>query len=146
MNIKNCHNESFVAVTEEGKVTMYGVDGCTNVFIKKGELDIQISHVGDESRIHVEEGDISLKMSDSHPVKVCVTGKEVSTDNKFANFGTVKTKEDNYQHYLGTIQPDQLSPTCQVVAEKGVVRVENQDWATSMGFKFPDGMALPPVQ
>eukprot|EP00092_Neocalanus_flemingeri_P011322 GFUD01012201.1.p1 GENE.GFUD01012201.1~~GFUD01012201.1.p1 ORF type:complete len:417 (-),score=118.03 GFUD01012201.1:97-1347(-) len=143
MNLKNVHNESYVAVYEQGKVTMQGVDGCINVFMKKGELDIQISHVGNESRIHVEEGNISLKMADNHPVKVCVTGNEVVTDTKFAKFGEVETKEDNYQHYLGTIQPDQFSPTCQVVAEKGRVMVESQDWATSMGFKLPAGVPLP---
>ena len=58
---------------EQGKVTMQGVDGCTNVFMKKGELDIQISHVGNESRLHVEEGDIKLKIADNQPVKVTNT-------------------------------------------------------------------------
>eukprot|EP00090_Calanus_glacialis_P028598 TRINITY_DN45912_c0_g1_i1.p1 TRINITY_DN45912_c0_g1~~TRINITY_DN45912_c0_g1_i1.p1 ORF type:complete len:412 (+),score=148.51 TRINITY_DN45912_c0_g1_i1:38-1273(+) len=144
MVLRNLHNESYVAVYEQGKVTMQGVDGCTNVFMKKGELDIQISHVGNESRLHVEEGDIKLKIADNQPVKVCVTGTEVETDQKFAQFGAVETKEDNYQHYLGTIMPDQFSPTCQVLAEKGKVMVESQDWATSMGFKLPGGVPLPP--
>lgn len=144
MNLRNVHNESYVAVYEEGKVTIQGLDGCTNVFMKKGDLDIQISHVGNESRIHAEEGDICLKLADNHPVKVCATGKEVLTDVNFAKFGTVETKEDEYQHYLGTIHPDQFSPTCQVVAENGQVKVEKQDWATSMGFKLPGGVSLPP--
>jgi len=144
MNLRNVHNESYVAVYEEGKVTMQGLDGCTNVFLKKGELDIQISHVGNESRIHAEEGDICLKLADNHPVKVCATGKQVLTDDNFAKFGTVETKEDEYQHYLGTIHPDQFSPTCQVVAENGNVKVEIQDWATSMGLKLPGGVSLPP--
>ena len=55
MVLRNLHNESYVALYKQGKVTMQGVDGCTNVFIKKGELDIQIN-VGNESRLHVEEG------------------------------------------------------------------------------------------
>jgi len=144
MHLRNLHNESYVAVYEQGKVMMQGVDGCTNVFMKKGELDIQISHVGNESRLHVEEGDINLKIAENQPLKVCVTGTEVKTDAKFAKFGSVETKEDNYQHYLGTIMPHQFSPTCQVVAEKGCVVVESQDWATSMGFKLPGGVPLPP--
>jgi len=144
MTLKNLHNESYVAVYEKGKVSMQGVDGCTNVFMKTGDLDIQISHVSNESRLHVEEGDINLKIADNQPVKVCVTGTVVETDEKIAQFGAVETKEDNYQHYLGTIMPDQFSPTCQVVAEKGKVLVACQDWATSMGFKLPGGMSLPP--
>ena len=68
-----------------------------------------------------------------------MTGTEVETDQKFAQFGAVETKEDNYQHYLGTTMPDQFSPTCQVLAEKGKVMVESQDWATTMGFKLPSG-------
>jgi len=144
MVLRNLHNESYVAVYEEGKVIMQGVDGCTNVFMKKGELDIQVSHVCNESRLHVEEGDIKLKIALNQPVKVCVTGTRVETDKQFAQFGQVETKEDQYQHYLGTIMPDQFSPTCQVVAEKGNVFVESQDWATSMGFKLPGGVPLPP--
>jgi hypothetical protein len=92
----------------------------------------------------VEEGNINLKIAENQPLKVCVTGTEVKTDAQFAKFGSVETKEDNYQHYLGTIMPDQFSPTCQVVAEKGCVVVEVQDWATSMGFKLPGGVHLPP--
>lgn len=144
LNLRNLHNESYVAVYEDGQVAMQGVDGSTNVFMKKGELDVQVSHVGNESRLHVEEGNINLKVADNQPVKVCVTGTEVEVDSKFAQFGTVETKEDNYQHYLGTIMPDQFSPTCQVVAEHGKVTVACQDWATSMGFKLPGGVPLPP--
>ena len=54
MVLRNLHNESYVALYKQGKVTMQGVDGCTNVFIKRGELDIQIND-GNESRLHVEE-------------------------------------------------------------------------------------------
>jgi hypothetical protein len=47
--------------------------------------------------------------------------EHVETDKQFLKFGAVETKEDQYQHYLylGTILPDQFSPTCQVLAEKG---------------------------
>lgn len=86
-----------------------GMDGATNVFIKKvslcrnlcyklkkilgtlanfwncrvhfhfifqtfgyfqGDLDIQVSQIRSESRLHVEEGDIHLRLSDAHPLKV----------------------------------------------------------------------------
>ena len=83
-----------------------------------------------ESRVHVEEGDIRLKMADNHPVKVvvtlnlelysfvkvCATGLVVEVDTKFSDLGSVGVKEDcpNYQHYLGILMPDQFSPTCQV--------------------------------
>ena len=70
LNLRNLHNESYVAVYEDGQVAMQGVDGSTNVFMKKGELDVQVSHVGNESRLHVEEGNINLKVADNQPVKV----------------------------------------------------------------------------
>ena len=47
------------------------VDGTASVFVKKGQ-----------SRCHVEEGDVDLKLSDSQPLKVCVTGKQVSVDHQ----------------------------------------------------------------
>jgi len=142
--LRNIHNESYVAVYEEGRVLMQGLDGSTNVFIKKGSLDIHMSQVTHESVIHVEEGDITLKMSDRYPLKVCITANEILVDSTFSKYGEVKLKEDNYAHYLGTIQPDQFSPTCQIMAENGKVSLESQDWAASLGFKLPGGVTMPP--
>jgi len=142
--LRNIHNESYVAVYEEGDVTMQGLDGSTNVFIKKGNLDIHVSHVTSESVVHVEEGDINLKLTDTFPLKVCITANEIELAENFEQYGTVVRKEDNYAHYLGTIQPDQFSPTCQIMAENGRVTVESQDWAASMGFKMPGGVSIPP--
>lgn len=135
--LRNIHNESYVAVYEKGNVTMQGVDGCTNVFVKKGDVDIQVSHAKHESRIHVEEGDIQLKVSDTHPVKVCVTANDIVLDANFGKYGNIITKDDSYKYYFGTVQPDKFSPTIQVVAENGRVVIESQDWAASMGFKLP---------
>lgn len=59
-----------------------------------------------------------------------MTGTEVETDTQFKKFGAVETNEDQYQHYLGTIMPDQFSPTYQVLAEKGkgkVIMEESQE-------------------
>ena len=35
MNLRNIHNESYVAIYEEGDVKIQGLDGSTNIFIKK---------------------------------------------------------------------------------------------------------------
>ena len=50
MDLKNVHNDSYVAVYTDSKVKMSGIDGTANVFMKKGSLDIQMSHVRHESR------------------------------------------------------------------------------------------------
>ena len=115
---------------------MQGIDGTTNVAMKKGDLDIQISQVRNESKVHVEEGNIDLKMAQNHPVKLCVTAKKVTTDDTFAKVGDMETKEDDYQHYFGTIHPEQFSPLCQVMADKGTVAVSAQNWAQSLGLKM----------
>merc|ERR1719348_2079852 len=112
------------------------VSTVTNVFVKKGELDMQISHVGNESRVHIEEGNVNLKMADNHPVKLCVTGKKIITDETFSKYGDVVTKEDEYQHYFGTVQPDKFSPLCQVMADQGEVKISSQHWAQSLGLKL----------
>jgi len=131
--LRNIHNESYVAVYEQGSVTMLGVDGSTNVFVKKGDIDIQVSKVKHESRIHVEEGDITLKISDNYPVKVSVNASEIIPDTKFNSYGTVtRTKDENYQHYYGIIQQEKFSPTLEVIAENGRVVIESQDWAASV--------------
>ena len=49
-----------------------------------------------------------MKLSDSQPLKVCVTGKQVVVDEKFSGYGDTETKEDNYQHYYGSIHNDQF--------------------------------------
>jgi len=143
--LRNLHNESYVAVYEKGNVTMQGVDGSTNVFVKEGDADIQVSKVGHESRIHVEEGDITVKLTDTFPVKVCVTANEIILDTKFSQYGSIDDKkyDDGYKHYAGTIHPEKFSPTLQVIAENGRVIVESQDWASSLGFKLPGGIDLP---
>jgi len=103
-----------------------------------------VSKVKHESRLHVEEGDITLKMSDNFPLKVCVTVSEIILDTKFSKYGSINPdKEDNYKHYFGTIQPEKFSPTLQVLAEKGKVVLESQDWAASLGFKLPGGVEMP---
>jgi len=144
--LRNLHNESYVAVYEKGNVTMQGVDGSTNVFVKEGDVDIQVSKVGHESRIHVEEGDITVKLTDTYPLKVCVTANEIILDTKFSQYGQIDEKkfDDGYKHYLGSIQPEKFSPTLQIMAENGRVIVESQDWAASLGFKLPGGIDLPP--
>ena len=60
-------------------------------------------------RIHLEEGDIDLKLGVDHPVKLCATAKEIVTDNTFAKFGEVQMKEEEeLKHYFGSVQPDQF--------------------------------------
>ena len=36
----------------------------------QGDLDVQVSNVRSESRLHVEEGDVHLRLSEAHPLKV----------------------------------------------------------------------------
>ncbi len=46
------------------------VYGVLKFKLLQGDLDVQVSHVRAESRLHVEEGDIHLRLSDAHPLKV----------------------------------------------------------------------------
>ena len=50
LNLSNIHNQTYVAVYHQADVKMRGVDGTASVFIKKGNLDLQISSVKSESR------------------------------------------------------------------------------------------------
>ncbi len=77
MSLKNIHNDSYVAVYEHGNVSIKGIDGSTSVFVKKGDVDIHISQIKHESRIHVEEGDINLKLIDTHPLKLTIDANQV---------------------------------------------------------------------
>ena len=65
--MRNIHNESYIACYENGDVKIKGIDGSTNIFVKKGDLEIHVSQIKHESRILVEEGDVILKMIDTHP-------------------------------------------------------------------------------
>ena len=136
MRLRNIHHDSSVSVLSEAEVSMTGVDGSTRVNMRKGRLEVQVSRVRSECRIHVEDGDVELKMSDSHPVQLRVTGKTVDTDQSFAQHGAVETR-DGLHHYTGALQPHQLSPLCLVVSELGRVSVRAEGWAQSIGFKNP---------
>ena len=136
LSLNNIHNTSYVAVYEAADVRMVGVDGTVSVYMKAGSLDMQISCVRAESRVHVEEGDIHLKLSESQPLKVCATGREVVADEKFSNYGGIEATEENYQQYNGAVQPDQFSALCQVRSDQGRVNISAQDWAASLGLKL----------
>lgn len=136
LRLNNVHHTSYVAVYEMADVVMVGVDGTASVYMKAGSLDMQISCVRGESRVHIEEGDVNLKLSETFPLKLCVTGREVAADEKFSNYGTVEAKEEKYQQYNGAVQPDQFSALCQVQADQGSVRLSAQDWAASLGLKL----------
>ncbi len=81
--LRNLHNESYMSVYEKGKVTVLGLDGSTSIFVKRGEVDCQVSVVRHESRIHVEEGDIHLRISEQHPLKLHIDANEIIPDAKF---------------------------------------------------------------
>ena len=132
------HHPSYVAGYEVADVRMVGVDGTVSVYMKAGRLDMQISCIRGESRVHLEEGDIQLKVSESFPLKLCVTGTQVEADEKFSSYGSIEAKEEeeSYEEYNGAVQPDQFSALCQVTADQGRVSLAAQDWAASLGFKL----------
>jgi len=138
VNLRNIHNESYIASYESGDVKIKGIDGSTNVFVKKGDLEIHISKISHESRILVEEGDINIKMIDTHPVKLSIDANEVIPDTKFAQYGKLEQRKDitGTMHYSASIQPNVFSPTLTVIAENGNVVLESQDWAASLGLKM----------
>ena len=138
LNLKNVHNESHINVSEEGNVIMQGVDGCTNIFINKGDLDIQISRLTNESKIVVNEGNVNLKLSDSNPMNVSIDAKEIVTDEKFCIQGKIDTiEETSSMSFTTTAEPNLSSESLFVSSKNGKVSVELQDWATSIGFKLP---------
>ena len=140
MNLRNIHNESYVAVYDQGDLKIHGIDGSTNIFVKNGDIDVQISRLTNESRIHVEEGNVHLKISDAHPLKVSIDATDVVPDSTFSQYGKVEKKQDSvenqYGHFFAAIEPNKFSPSLVVVAENGTVILEAQEWAESMGLKL----------
>ena len=138
MILKNVHNESNVTVHEHGNVQMQGVDGSTQIFINKGDLDIQISRITKDSRIHVLEGNVNLKLSESCRIDSSITAKDVIIDSKLDKLGEVEQNTDKDSTRLAsTSEPQMVHPKLVIIAKKGRVSIEVQDWATSIGFKLP---------
>eukprot|EP00096_Caligus_rogercresseyi_P010476 TRINITY_DN3829_c0_g1_i1.p1 TRINITY_DN3829_c0_g1~~TRINITY_DN3829_c0_g1_i1.p1 ORF type:complete len:384 (+),score=121.47 TRINITY_DN3829_c0_g1_i1:276-1427(+) len=137
MNLRNIHNESYIAIYQEGNLKIQGVDGSTNIFVKKGDIDCHMSIVRHESRIHAEDGDINVKVPDNYPLKISVNAVEVIPDINFSVHGKVTPKDDGYVNYYATIHPNKFSPTLEIIAENGRVILESQDWAASLGLKVP---------
>jgi len=138
MNLRNLHNENYIAVYEQGDVNAHGIDGSANVFVKKGDVDVHISRLLAESRIHVEKGDIRVRINDAHPLKINIDANDVIPDAKFQAIGTMEARPAGPgKHFACSIQPDKFSPSLVVVAEDGNVILESQDWAASLGLKLP---------
>jgi len=138
INLRNIHNESYIASYECGDVKVKGIDGSTNVFVKKGDLEIHISKINHESRILVEEGDITVKMIDTHPLKLTVDANHIIPDTKFAKLGKLENRKGlpTTMHYSASIHPNVFSPALTIIAENGNVILESQDWAASLGLKM----------
>ena len=51
-----------------------------------------MSRIRQESRIHVEDGDIRLRISDSYPIKLCIDANEVIPDAKCSEHGKVRDR------------------------------------------------------
>ena len=45
MHLRNVHNESYIAIYELGDLKIHGIDGSTNIFVKQGDVDAQVSKV-----------------------------------------------------------------------------------------------------
>ena len=58
-----------------------GLDGSTNIFVKKGDVELHISQIKHESRILVEDGDIIIKMIDTYPVKITIDANQIIPGN-----------------------------------------------------------------
>ena len=139
LNLKNVHNESQVIVNQEGNVNMQGVDGSSNIFIEKGDLNIQISRITDTSSIRVNDGNINLKMSDSCHINLSIESKNITLDSKSSKLGEIKQDgATNISKFTTSAEPNLSSPELHVVAENGTVSVEMQSWAASLGFNLPN--------
>lgn len=138
ISLKNIHNESYIASYESGNVKVRGLDGSTNIFVKKGDVELHISKINQESRILVEDGDITVKMIDTHPVKITIDANQIIPDVKFQSLGKLEQRLDapNTMHYSASIQPNVFSPALTIIAENGDVVLESQDWAASLGLKL----------
>ena len=55
-------------------------------------MDCHVSQIRSESRIHVEEGNIHLRISDANPIKIHIEATEIIPDTKFKAQGTLSNK------------------------------------------------------
>ena len=53
-------------------------------------MDAHVSRIRHESRIHVEDGDVHLKLSDSYPIKISIDANDIITDSKLGEHGKVR--------------------------------------------------------
>ena len=128
------HNISSVEVSEEGNVMMQGLDGTTEVKISKGNLDMGVSRVRSESKVEVLDGNITLKLSPSHPLQLRVAAKEIKVDSFFGQLGEVEEVEEGQELNAATAGVE--GPLLHVLALAGEVEVRQQSWAESVGLNM----------
>ena len=59
----------------------------------QGEIDCQLSRVRTSSRIHIEEGDVHLRVSDTHPLKISIEANDVIPDANFKKLGQFEERK-----------------------------------------------------
>ena len=125
------HNISSVEVSEEGNVMMQGLDGTTEVKISRGNLDMGVSRVRSDSKVEVLDGNITLKLSPSHPLQLRVAAREIRVDSFFGQLGEVEEVEEGQELNAATAGAE--GPVLHVLALAGEVEVRQQSWAESVG-------------
>ena len=127
LTLNNLHHSSTVSVYEEGRLVMKGLDGSTQVFVKRGGIDLQVSRVRAQSRVELGQGDILLKLTDSHPLKVgevfqlCLTpcpqlsvsAREVEVADTLLQYGSLEEGGTSFQGVIQG-QQEQEVPTLEV--------------------------------
>ena len=134
MELKNMHNISSVEVSEEGNVMMQGLDGTTEVKISKGNLDMGVSRVRSESKVEVLDGNVTLKLSPSHPLQLRVAAREIEVDSHFGQLGEVGEVKEGQEFNAATAGVE--GPLLHVIAPAGKVEVRQQSWAESVGLNM----------
>ena len=84
----------------------------------------------------MEKGDITVKISDQHPIKISIEADDIFPDAKFSKDGNL-SGEQGQKKFDCSIQPEKFSPSIVIIAEDGNVSLESQDWAASLGLKVP---------
>ncbi len=96
-----------------------------------------MSQVRHDSRIHVEKGDVHLRVSDDKAIKLHIEANDVIPDAKFKALGKLTVEEDKRRkRFHCSVHPNEFAAELLVVAEDGNVILESQDWASSLGLKL----------
>jgi len=132
IHVRKHFGKATCLIKEEGDMFYVLGDGCLDAVVKKGDVDLRVEHMLDDSTLEVESGSIFLRMvklrnEDPAPWRLHLVSTQLNIDERILNSGEVTLMENGQKSftYAGTLgENGELPPLLTVRCHHGEIKLK----------------------